>query len=204
MKIAIGIDVGAPARGFHAVALKRGAYHDKLSSPDSRTIASWCERIGAHAIGVDAPCRWSATGRARRAERDLMAKGIWIFSTPSMEIAVSHPTGYFNWMLNGAKLFSELSSGFPLFSGATGSRHPICFETFPHAIACSLAGKIVRAKHKRTIRRALLEQNGIDTTQLTNIDWVDAALCALTAHRLLAGTVNTHGDLGEGFIIVPD
>jgi hypothetical protein len=33
---------------------------------------------------------------------------------------------------------------------------------------------------------------------------LDAALCALTAHRLLAGTVNTHGDLGEGFIIVPD
>jgi hypothetical protein len=106
-------------------------------------------------------------------------------------------------MLNGARLFNELSSGFPLFSGAAGPRHPICFETFPHAIACSLAGKIVRAKHKRDIRRALLEQNGIDTKQLTNIDWIDAALCALTAHGLLTGAVNTYGDVREGFIIVP-
>ena len=31
------------------------------------------------------------------------------------------------------------------------------------------------------------KQNGIKTTQLSNIDRLDAAFCALTAHRLLGG-----------------
>jgi hypothetical protein len=34
------------------------------------------------------------------------------------------------------------------------------------------------------MRRALLNQAGIDTVHLTNFDMVDAAICALTAHNL--------------------
>ena len=38
---------------------------------------------------------------------------------------------------------------------------------------------------------------------LTNIDMVDAALCALTAQHLLNRTFKTYGDAAEGFIVVP-
>jgi hypothetical protein len=38
---------------------------------------------------------------------------------------------------------------------------------------------------------------------LSNIDLVDAALCALAAQALLAGRFQTYGDAREGFIVVP-
>src|SRR5206468_9732635 len=79
----------------------------------------------------------------------------------------------------------------------------VCFETFPHAVACALAGKIVSATQKRIIRRELLREAGIDTRRLTNIDTIDAALCALAANHFLAGNVKTYGDASEGFIVVP-
>lgn len=203
--VVVGIDVGSRARGFHAVALKEGRYFDKLPSSDSCALASWCKSFGAEIIGVDAPCRWSLTGRARRAERELMSEGVWCFSTPSPDIADRHPTDYFGWMRHGATLYAELiSSGYSLFRGTHSSGHPLCFETFPHAIACALQGEVVSAKRKRQVRRRLLQENGIDTEALTNIDWIDAALCALAAHRLLSDSVKLYGDVEEGFIVVPD
>lgn len=81
--VVIGIDVGSLTRGFHAVALKEGRYFGKLRSSDARVLASWCKASSAEIIRIDAPCRWSVTGRARRAERELMAEGVWCFSTPS-------------------------------------------------------------------------------------------------------------------------
>jgi predicted nuclease with RNAse H fold len=203
-KISIGIDVGSSSRGFHAVALREGRYFDKLRSSDTRALASWSEDSGARAIGIDAPCRWSTTGRARCAERELMADRIWCFSTPSFDIAETHPTDYYGWMRHGAKLYAALkSSGYPLFDGTRHSAQPVCFETFPHAIACALQGEVVSAKRKRQDRPRLLQENAIDTEALTNIDWIDAALCALVAHRFLRGPLKIYGDVEEGFIVIP-
>ncbi len=42
-----------------------------------------------------------------------------------------------------------------------------------------------------------------DTSDLTNIDTVDAALCALTARYFLSGNVKTYGDDVEGFFVIP-
>lgn len=202
--VVIGIDVGSLTRGFHAVALKGGRYFGKLRSLNAGALASWCKASGAEIIGIDAPCRWSATGRARRAERELMAEGVWCFSTPSFDIADNHPTDYFGWMRHGAMLYTNLiSSGYSLFCGTRASGHTVCFETFPHAIACALQGEIVSAKRKRPVRRRLLRENAVDTEALTNIDWIDAALCALAAHHLLMGSAKTYGGVEEGFIVVP-
>jgi len=202
--IVIGIDVGGPNRGFHAVALKGGSYLDKRTTPVAHQLVSWCRELGAGVIAIDAPCRWSATGRARRAERDLMADGIWCFSTPSFEVANNHPTNYYGWMLQGAALYADLfSSDYSLFDETCSSARPVCFETFPHAIACALQGEVVLARDKRQVRRRLLQEKEIDTEPLTNIDWIDAALCALTAHHFLGGSVVTYGDVEEGFIVVP-
>ena len=203
-RVAVGIDVGGPARGFHAVALRDGVYVDRLRASDTKAIAAWCRELGAHAVGVDAPCRWSATGRSRLAERELMAEGIHCFFTPSRQIAESHPTGYFSWMTNGMAMFAALRRAkFELFDGVVKQDRHLCFETFPQAIACALSAKTLSAKHKRRERRALLERNGIDTASLTNIDWIDAALCALTADCLLQHRLSQRGDVREGFIVQP-
>ncbi len=106
-------------------------------------------------------------------------------------------------MLNGAELYRLIEPHFPLFSGRT-PLGLVSFETFPQAIACSLAGTIVSAKKKRVIRRELLHKAGIDISALTSIDYVDAALCGLTAHYLLTGRFKTYGDQTDGIIVVPD
>ena len=78
-----------------------------------------------------------------------------------------------------------------------------CFETFPHAVACALAGKILSAKQKRADRSRLLREAEVSTEAITNMDWIDAALCALAAHHLVMGTFKTYGDVAEGLIVVP-
>jgi predicted RNase H-like nuclease len=79
----------------------------------------------------------------------------------------------------------------------------VAITAFPQAIACALAGKIVSAKQKRAIRRALLIQANIDASKLTNIDQIDAALCALAAHQFAHGNFKPYGDTKDGFIVVP-
>jgi len=73
----------------------------------------------------------------------------------------------------------------------------------PKAIACALADKIVSAKQKGSIRRARLKQAGVDAAALSNIDKVDAALCALAAHHLALGAFKSYGEPVSGLIAVP-
>jgi predicted nuclease with RNAse H fold len=201
----VGIDVGGPRKGFHAVALDSGDYFARFSSLDATEVVNWCwKEIRAKAIGVDAPCHWSKSGRARPAERELMREGIWCFSTPSREKAENHPKENFHWMLAGEQLFELLKKTYSLFTGTHGqSNGQVCFETFPHAISWALNGGKVSAKQKYVIRRELLHLADIKQEKLTNIDYVDAALCALTAHYLVAETIKSYGNSEEGFIIVP-
>lgn len=91
----------------------------------------------------------------------------------------------------------------PTFDGSNAAAGPMCFETFSQAAACALAGKVVSAKRKASVRRELLIKVGVDTVPLTNIDTVDAGLCAFTAHRFLGVSFKCYGDPAEGFIIVP-
>jgi predicted nuclease with RNAse H fold len=197
----IGIDVGGPKKGFHAVALREGCYEAKFAALNASAVVDWCLKIGARAIGIDAPCRWSSTGRARTAERSLAKAGISTFATPSREVAETRP--FNRWMLNAAELLHLIERHYVLFDGSHMVTGPMCFETFPQAVACALAGEIVSAKRKGIVRRELLRKRGINTAVLTNIDTVDAALCALTAHYFLAGNVKTYGDATDGYIVVP-
>lgn len=201
--IVAGIDVGGLRKGFHAVALRNGAYHDQCASRSTSDVAAWCRRIGATVIAVDAPCRWSITGRARPAERELGDVDIGSFATPTREKAVAHATNHFGWMLNGADLFRELETSHPLFVGTRADPGPICLETFPHAVACALAGKILSAKDKRQDRRQRLLSAGVDVKALTSIDRIDAALCAVAAQYFADGNFQEYGEAETGVIVVP-
>jgi predicted nuclease with RNAse H fold len=201
--ITAGIDVGGETKGFHAIGMSDLTILGKTSSCDPSKIANWCKEIGATVVAVDAPIRWSKTGRARIAERALMQQEIWCFSTPTEKAAKAHPKNHFGWMLQGAKLYRALDESFARFDGSNERVRPICFETFPHAIACALNGASVQAKDKRRVRRSLLATTGISCEALSNIDFVDAALCALTAQYFAQRLVTTYGDADEGHILVP-
>lgn len=203
-ELLVGIDVGGQKKGFHAIAMRDLTLLGKTCSCDPTEVASWCTEMGATVVAVDAPISWSKTGRARSAERSLMQAEIWCFSTPTQRAANEHPTNHFGWMLRGAMLYRALDRSFARFDGSNDRARPICLETFPHAIACALNGKPVPAKDKRRTRRALLAKAGIDCESLGNIDFVDAALCALAAEYFARRKYKSHGDSSEGYIVVPD
>jgi predicted RNase H-like nuclease len=71
-------------------------------------------------------------------------------------------------------------------------------------VVCALAKKVVTAKNKLAIRRKALRDRGYDISRLQNIDFVDAALCALTAEAFLKDRWQCFGDKQEGFIVVPN
>ncbi len=200
--VVVGVDVGGPEKGFHAVALNDGQFFEQVALLDPAAVVQWSRSLHTAAVGIDAPCAWSLTGRARPCEWELAASGIRVFATPSFAVGVRNP--FYSWMLNGAELFRRLTPYYQLFNGRQSVSLPVCFETFPHAVACALAGRILSARHKRTNRPRLLRQAGVSLDSLSTIDQVDAALCALTAHHLLRGAFRTYGDATEGFIIVPD
>lgn len=197
----VGVDVGGTQKGFHAVALRHNQIVAKLTTCSALDVATLCREQGAAAVGIDAPCQWSLTGKARPCERELAGLGLSAFSTPCLTIGKVHP--FYGWMVNGADLFRLLAPHYWLYNGRTAPLDALCFETFPHAIACTLAGKTLSAKNKRVDRRRVLEQAGIGTDALKRIDDIDGALCALAAQHVLAGSFKAFGDAAEGFILVP-
>ncbi len=199
-----GVDVGGKRKGFHAVALRDGAWLAQITSRDSAAIAAWCREIGARYIGIDAPCRWCCTGSTRPAERELKARKIGCFSTPTLAAAQARTDKHYEWMLAGAELFARLEADYPLYAGgAVDPAQPACFETFPHAITCALRGTIVSAKNKRKDRSALLAAAGITLPPRAVMDTIDAALCALVAAHFAAGAITVYGEPHSGFIVVP-
>jgi predicted nuclease with RNAse H fold len=196
----VGIDVGGERKGYHAVLLCDGKFEDKISHGDPKVIARWCKENKAAVVAVDAPCQWSMTGRSRAAERDLNEKGIHCFYSPMRKLALK--SSFYDWMFNGERLYKALAAHYHLYQGKP-SRGPVCMETFPHAIACTLNPEIKSAKNKNKTRRKVLAEQGIESILLTNIDFVDAALCAVAAADFQASNFEAYGDAHEGYIIVP-
>jgi predicted nuclease with RNAse H fold len=196
----VGIDVGGKRKGFHAVALIGGQFVHRKTDLDPTHIVAWCLQQKAKVIAIDAPCHWSLTGSSRRAERCLAVKGIRCFATPKRTRAEA--VNFYQWMLNGEMLYQELAAHYTLFDGKRIA-DPICFETFPHAIVCAMAERVVSSERKAEVRRAVLQSRSYDTRNLPNIDFIDAALCAVTAEEFRKGCYQCYGDCDEGYIVVP-
>ncbi len=200
-RIVAGVDVGGPRKGFHAVALRERVVVAKFHSRDPDEMAHWIRGLGVDFVAIDAPCRWREIGGpARAAEREMGRNKISSFSTPTEDRAAGN--SFYTWMIAGMSLYRALFEPHPLYDSKAVQRRG-CFETFPQAVACALAGGIVSAKKKNRVRRALLDRLGIDAKAFANIDEVDAALCAIAAEALVAGRFWAYGDQNGGFIIVP-
>ena len=108
-------------------------------------------------------------------------------------------------MRRGADLYEALKDSHPLLTSLLSTGQRCCFETFPHAITWHLRVGEAKARHKRPERTALLAQAGISTAPLTSIDLIDAALCALAAHRVASGAAClAFGEPDTGLIVVPE
>ena len=188
----VGIDVGGERKGFHAVALQGGAFVATLADSDPAVIAGWCRQLKAVVVAVDVPCGWSDGGASRLAERSLAIGGnkISCFATPTR--ARANRSNFYKWVFNGERLYRQLAKHYLLFDGSrraglTG------FETFPHAVVCALAGRVVLARPKAETRRNALRQLGYDVSSLSNVDLVDALETQLAASRAAANLLSALG-----------
>ncbi len=109
---------------------------------------------------------------------------------------------FYQWVFNGERLYRALENHYSLFNGQWGEGH-MCIETFPHAIVCALEGRVVSAHPKNATRLAVLHSRGLNVSGLVNIDFVDAALCAVAADAFRKNTFKAYGNSAEGFIVVP-
>jgi predicted nuclease with RNAse H fold len=199
-----GIDIGGDRKGNHLVVLRGTQIVCNLSQEAPEHMLERCLHFEVAAVGIDAPCLWRVGEAGRQAEKELAKRRIYSFATPTRELAMASKSGFYGWMFNGERVYQAFVPHFPLFNndGEIGDR--VSFETFPHAITSALLRtEVASAKRKRTQRREILEDAGIETASLRSIDEVDAALCALTANFLLEGRVVAYGDEFGGFIVVP-
>lgn len=201
----VGIDVGGPRKGFHAVALADGDYADRLQTCRIPEMLRWIRRtVGARVVAIDAPCRWRSGKKCRDAEREMLQEGIRCYLTPRRSDAWQNTTGFYQWMFRGMALFRGLARTHPLCRGGEEAGGACAFETFPHAITWSLRGGDADAADKRRQRLAILRENAISTRGLTTMDWIDAALCALSADRFASGRrMHFYGNRSSGHILVP-
>lgn len=199
-----GIDVGGTKKGFHLVVLQGSAVTFVASSLDVRELHERCLQFKVSVVGIDAPSQWGVEGIGRAAEREMARERISCFATPTLARANASTSGFYEWMFNGARVYKVFADTHPLLRTGRYSGEPATFETFPHAITCALLGRdFASANQKRTQRRRLLEELGLDTAQLKSIDFLDAALCAVTAQRLIQGKTRAYGDDAGGYIFVP-
>jgi predicted nuclease with RNAse H fold len=200
-----GIDVGGTKKGFHLVIMRGHVIVHVSSSTDAVQLHRQCMDFDVTAVGIDAPSQWAVEGAGRAAERELARERISCFSTPTEARATANTSGFYEWMFNGARVYQAFVSSHPVLKSREYEGTRACFETFPHAITCAyLARDVVSAKLKLMQRRKLLEDLGIDMSRLTSIDYLDAALCAHTAHLLIEGKTRAYGDAQGGLIFVPD
>jgi predicted nuclease with RNAse H fold len=199
-RIVVGIDVGGERKGFHAVALENRRLKEQICNPDPDVLHNWCLSVGATIVAIDAPCGWSLTGPSRQVERELASKQIYCYSTPTRAIAVRRK--FCEWVFNGERLYERIRKTYPLFDGQRSSRS-VCFETFPHAIVRALVGKVAKTRPKGEVRRQVLRDRDVDERALPNIDFVDAALCAVAADCFWEGNSASWGAAGEGIIVLP-
>jgi predicted nuclease with RNAse H fold len=209
----IGIDVGGVKKGFHAVANIGGQYLDKLHSIDPEEIVAWALSHHPSAIAIDAPCMFSLNSGSRKAERDLVSAGMRCFYTPTRALAAK--SRFYDWVFNAERLYEKL--GLPLFMGESfmdklfmdkPCKAPCVIETFPHAVQIALcrndAAFIPEASKSCLRRQTLLQKAAYDVSHLNNIDFIDAALCAVSADYFAKQQFTAYGCTAEGFIVIPN
>jgi predicted nuclease with RNAse H fold len=205
--LAFGIDVGEQRKGLDVVILdtsrRRIASSPSISLDRVRDLL---QETSPDIVAIDSPPGWARAGRSREAEREIRRWGITCYATPTAERGAEHP--FYGWMRQGFECFRAARDlGYPRYHD--GSATHTAIEVFPHASAAVLRGSLPptgtarRPRLKRAWRSSVLEEHGVDTSELRSLDQVDAALAALTGILALDGVLLAVGDPQEGVIVLP-
>ncbi|NCA26592.1 MAG: DUF429 domain-containing protein [Methylophilaceae bacterium] len=198
----IGVDVGGVKKGFHAVANQNGNFFAKFHSRSVDEIVSWIINQAPLVVAIDAPSMFSLNGRSREAERLLVNHGVRCFFTPTR--ALAQRSHFYDWVFNGELLFQKLNLA--IFMGGK-PQFPSVIETFPHGIDLFFWAnkRPIIPKISKTLSRkiTLTKKARYETSELSNIDFIDAALCAISADYFARNQFTAYGSDAEGYIVLP-
>lgn len=206
--LALGVDVSV-ARGLDFILLdgERHLVGPPLRAQTRNDLTRILTVQKPDIVAIDSPPKLGTTGGSRPAERELRLLGIQSYGTPSDPEKAKK--NFYAWMHVGFSAFEAgKRAGYRLFTGI-GSVQDCAIEVFPHGSAVALSGWLPPPGtcksdgRKRRWRAAILETNGIDTSQLRSTDEVDAALAALTGLFALEGIFWAVGDPAEAVIVLP-
>jgi predicted nuclease with RNAse H fold len=180
-----GIDVGGSRKGFDVAVVGEGNGVEVRSGLGVSDVVQMLDERRPSVVAIDSPCVAAPDGeRSRECERRLASAICGIRYTPDAEtLRVPHPTGYFDWINNGLKLWEAL-------------RGRNVIEVFPTASWTRWAGPRVRGTSRAEWTRAALDRLGLRLPPGCSQDVRDAVAAALTARLYPDGTES----FGEIFV----
>jgi predicted nuclease with RNAse H fold len=187
-------DAGAPPARLQALPR-----HHRHPAEIADSLAEWRPDV----VAIDSPPAWGIRGASRSCERELKRLGIQAFYTPHADDS-GRP--FHRWMAVGIEAHRVCNQGgFARYQGGVVRGRTL--EVFPHASAVTLAGCLPKASRTRrdklAFREPMLARHGIESRAWRSLDFVDAALAALTGLMALRGAFSAVGDPEEGVIVVP-
>jgi predicted nuclease with RNAse H fold len=186
-----GVDVGGKRKNFHvALVSKTGLLERPARAATPREVVRQLAASVPRVVAVDSPRSYAEPGAlSRKDERELVrARICGIRFTPNAEVVRTHPSRYYEWVLNGLALFSELE-------GASARIGWEVIECFPTASFTRLGGPRGGASRSIWTRRVLERLPVQGLPALTNQDERDAVMAALTARAYDEGLAQAYGEI---------
>lgn len=182
----VGVDVGAPRKGFDVAVIDGRRIVALESGQDLGGVAQVVGDVRPAVVGIDSPARCAKAGaRSRPGEREL-ARGICpIFYTPD-EATVRSGNAFYGWVVHGLELYARLEESFPATT---------CVEVFPSAAWTVLAGPRNGRPKTRWSREALHAAGIEGVPGRSSQDARDAAGAALVAQLFARGLTDDYGGI---------
>ena len=182
----LGVDVGAPKKGFDvALVDTRGLLQlEHARRLRCRDVALLVERYQPRVVGIDSPSRCAPDGaRLRQDERQLAASVCGIRWTPDRARLVANEA-YYSWVQEGLRLYRALE-------GVDAE----LIEVFPTASWTRWFGPRGQASRAQWTRRGLTALGIAGLPTRTNQDERDAIAAAVTARQYTNGLIERFGEI---------
>jgi predicted nuclease with RNAse H fold len=105
-----GVDVGAERKGFDVAVIDASDHVEVRSRLSVEDVTALVAERGPRLVGIDSPSAVAPDGeRSRECERRLVRSVCGIRYTPDAAmLRAKHRTGYYEWILNGLRLYEAL------------------------------------------------------------------------------------------------
>lgn len=182
-----GVDVGGRRKGFHAAVLD-GHRVELFASPEPGEVVAWLAERRPRVVAVDSPCDAAPDGLVCRAgEREVIAARDLpnVRSTPDMRTMLAREDGYYEWVLNGLRLWEDLDR----------AAEWEVVECFPTASWTRWAGPRGGRSRSEWSREALGELRLDGVPARASQDQRDAIAAAMTAFLHAEGETERFGPI---------